>query len=109
MPYIWIPRIPHRKRREMERVVEHVIESAVKGVEGERVKVGGSVGGSGGYLDERRLSEVARKAKVDEYGRVAVVKGEGGQVYLRAGNEEVEIKRSKFMVANLVTGEKKKV
>jgi hypothetical protein len=38
-----------------------------------------------------------------------VVKGEGGQVYLKAGNEEVEVKRGKFTVANLVTGEKKKI
>lgn len=112
MPYIWIPKIPHRKRREMEKVVEHVVESATKGMEkvrseAQRIEARGS--GSGGYLDERKLSEMAGKARVDEAGRVAVVKGEGGQVYLKAGHEEVEIKRSKFMVANLVTGEKKKI
>jgi hypothetical protein len=108
MPYIWIPKIPHRKRREMERVVEHVVESATKGMEREeRRAVGGS--STGGYLDERKLSEMAGKARGDEHGRVAVVKGEGGQVYLKAGNEEVEVKRSKFTVANLITGEKKKV
>ena len=104
MPYIWIPRIPHRKRREMERVVEHVVESATKGVE-RRVEESRM----GGYLDERKLSEMAGKARGDEHGRVAVVRGEGGQVYLKAGNEEVEVRRSKFMVANLITGEKKKV
>jgi hypothetical protein len=106
MAYIWIPRISHRKRREMERVVEHVVESATKfeGLERRR-----SEPVSVGYLDERRLSEVASKARVDEHGRVAVVKGEGGQVYLKAGNEEVEVKRSKFTVANLITGEKKKI
>jgi hypothetical protein len=91
----------------MERVVEHVVESATKGMERERRGV--VVCGSGGYLDEKRLSEMAGKARADEQGRVAVVKGEGGQVYLKAGNEEVEVKRSKFMVANLVTGEKKKI
>jgi len=107
VPYIWIPKIPHRKRREMERVVEHVVESATKGIE--RVERRAVEVGSGGYLDERRLSEMAGKARVDEHGRVAVVKGEGGQVYLKAGNEEVEVKRSKFMVANLATGEKKKI
>lgn len=112
MPYIWIPKIPHRKRREMEKVVEHVVESATKGME----KLGSGAQGSGaqesrsgGYLDERKLSEIAGKARVDEAGRVSVVKGEGGQVYLKAGHEEVEIKRSKFTVANLVTGEKKKI
>jgi hypothetical protein len=107
MPYIWIPRIPHRKRREMERVVEHVVESATKGMEREGSRSVGS--SSGGYLDERKLSEMAGKARGDEHGRVAVVKGEGGQVYLRAGNEEVEVKRGKFTVANLITGEKKKI
>jgi len=112
VPYIWIPKIPHRKRKEMEKVVEHVVESATKGME----KVGSGAqerraveGGSGGYLDERKLGEFAGKARGDEHGRVAVVKGEGGQVYLKAGHEEVEIKRSKFTVANLVTGEKKKI
>jgi hypothetical protein len=91
----------------MEKVVEHVVESATKGME--RVERGVVERGSGGYLDERKLSEFAGKARVDEQGRVAVVKGEGGQVYLKAGHEEVEIRRSKFTVANLITGEKKKV
>jgi hypothetical protein len=93
----------------MERVVEHVVESALKGVEGENLKVRKSEPITAGYLDERKLSEMASKARVDEAGRVAVVKGEGGQVYLKAGHEEVEIKRSKFTVANLITGEKKKI
>lgn len=107
MPYIWIPKIPHRKRREMEKVVEHVVESATKGME--KLGSGAQESRSGGYLDEKKLSEFAGKARVDEHGRVSVVKGEGGQVYLKAGHEEVEIKRSKFTVANLVTGEKKKI
>ena len=109
MPYIWIPKIPHRKRREMERVVEHVVESAIKGVEGESLKVRKSEPLTVGYMDEKKLNEMAGKARVDEHGRVAVIKGEGGQVYLKAGHEEVEIKRSKFTVANLITGEKKKI
>jgi len=116
VPYIWIPKIPHRKRREMEKVVEHVVESATKGMEKvgsgaqeRRAVESGASGGTGGYLDERKLGEFAGKARGDEHGRVAVVKGEGGQVYLKAGHEEVEIKRSKFTVANLVTGEKKKI
>jgi len=109
VPYIWIPKISPRKRREMERVVEHVVESAVKGVEGESLKGRKTEPLTVGYLDERKLSEMAGKARGDEHGRVAVVKGEGGQVYLKAGHEEVEIKRSKFTVANLITGEKKKV
>jgi hypothetical protein len=91
----------------MERVVEHVVESATRGVE--VVKERGVEVGSGGYLDEKRLSEIAGKASSDEHGRVAVVKGEGGQVYLKAGHEEVEVRRSKFTVANLMTGEKKKI
>jgi hypothetical protein len=106
MPYIWIPRIPHRKRKEMERVVEHVVESATK-FEGLRERKSEPV--SVGYLDERRLSEVASKARVDEHGRVAVVKGEGGQVYLKAGHEEVEIKRGKWTVADLTTGKKREI
>jgi hypothetical protein len=96
----------------MEKVVEHVVESATKGMEREGSGAQGRravESGSGGYLDERKLSEFAGKARGDEHGRVAVVKGEGGQVYLKAGHEEVEIKRSKFTVANLVTGEKKKI
>jgi len=107
VPYIWIPRIPHRKRREMEKVVEHVVESATKGME--RVERRAEENRFGGYLDEKKLSELAGRARADEHGRVAVVKGEGGQVYLKAGHEEVEIKRSKFTVANLETGEKKKI
>jgi hypothetical protein len=93
----------------MEKVVEHVVESAVKAVEGEKIKRSLNVEGSAGYLDEKKLSEIASKARGDDFGRVAVVKGEGGQVYLKAGHEDVEIKRSKFTVANLITGEKKKI
>jgi hypothetical protein len=107
MPYIWIPKIPHRKRKEMERVVEHVVECATKGME--KVERRAVESGSSGYLDERRLSEIAGKARVDEHGRVAVVKGEGGQMYLKAGHEEIEIRRSKWTVADLTTGKKKEI
>jgi hypothetical protein len=93
----------------MERVVEHVVESAVKGVENESLKGRKSEPMAFGYMDERRLGEMAGKARVDEHGRVAVVKGEGGQVYLKAGHEEVEIRRSKWTVADLTTGKKREI
>ena len=105
--HIWIPKIDPRKRREVEKVIEHVVESANRAVEKERISVK-PVKSESGYMDEKKLSEMVSKARKDEFGKVEI-KGEGGKVYLKAGDQVMELKRRKFMVANLLTGEKKRI
>jgi len=105
-PYIWIPKYPIRKRKEIERVVEHVVESSLKGLEKPKVEVGGSPK----YFSAKELERITEKAQRDELGKVRIVKDEEGRTFLKAGDGEViEVKRKKFMVANLITGEKKEL
>jgi hypothetical protein len=106
--HIWIPKIDPRKRKEVEKVVEHVVETATRAVEGERVKMTASLS-EVRYMDEKKMGEMASKAQRDEYGKVTIKKGEGGQVYLKAGDREIELRRRKFVVADLLTGEKRTI
>jgi ribosome recycling factor len=106
--HIWIPKIDPRKRREVEKVVEHVVETATKSIRSERAKMATSLS-EVRYMDEKKMGEMALKAQRDEYGKVTIKKGEGGQIYLKAGDHEIELRRKKFLVADLLTGEKKAI
>jgi len=104
--HIWIPKIDPRKRREIEKVVEHVVETSTKPLKSDKKEMITSLS-EVRYMDEKKMGEMASKAQHDEYGKVTIKKGEGGQVYLKAGESEIELKRKKFLVADLLTGEKK--
>ena len=106
--HIWIPKINPQKRREVEKVIEHVVETASRAVEKERISVSPSRSETG-YMDEKKLNEIVSKARNDKFGKVEIVRGEGGQVYLKAGDQVAELRRQKFMVANLLTGEKRRI
>jgi hypothetical protein len=106
--HIWIPKIDPRKRREIEKVVEHVVETSTKTFRVDKREMTTSLS-EVKYMDEKKMGEMALKAQRDEYGKVTIKKGEGGQVYLKAGDHEIELKRRKFVVADLLTGEKKAI
>jgi len=105
-PYIWIPKYPIKKRKEVEKVIEHVVESSIKDLERPKIETSDSPR----YFSAKELERITAKAQNDELGKVSVVRDSEGRTFLKAGEGEVvEVKRRKFMVANLLTGEKKEI
>ena len=105
-PYIWIPKYPIRKRKEIERTIEHIVETSTKNLEKiESPKVSSS---GPKYFSFKELERLSQKAQNDEMGKISVIRDSEGRTFLKAGSQKIEIKRKRFEVAKL-DGEKTKV
>jgi len=82
MPYIWIPRYDRRKLKEIEKTVEHIIESSTKNLQPIKTTLP-----SAGYMSATELEGMVQRAQKDEMGRVRL--------------DEVPYKREKFTVVGM--------